>query len=130
MLDKNIQFNEMTVHDAASYLDVSADTIRRWAKKGLIKASRNDKNHRVFSREELTRAKNKYKSTKLEGNYKVLKSKKNKYTVIELFSGAGGLALGLENAGFQTKLLVEIDKDAAKTLKSNRPKLCRKRTRV
>lgn len=43
------------------------------------------------------------------------------YNVIEFFAGAGGLALGLENAGFNTVLLNEIDKDAANTLKTNRP---------
>lgn len=42
--------------------------------------------------------------------------------VIELFAGAGGLALGLEKAGFQNIALIEIDKDAAETLKTNRPK--------
>lgn len=41
--------------------------------------------------------------------------------VIELFAGAGGLALGLEQAGFITKLAVEINKWATKTLKTNRP---------
>lgn len=41
---------------------------------------------------------------------------------IELFAGAGGLALGLEKAGFQTLGLIEFDKDAANTLKKNRPK--------
>lgn len=41
--------------------------------------------------------------------------------VIELFAGAGGLALGLEQAGFNTKLAVEINKWATKTLKTNRP---------
>ena len=41
---------------------------------------------------------------------------------IELFAGAGGLALGLERAHFEPIALIEIDKDAAATLKLNRPK--------
>ena len=43
------------------------------------------------------------------------------YTVVELFAGAGGLALGLEEAGFETKATVEINKWASKTLRTNRP---------
>ena len=43
------------------------------------------------------------------------------YTNIELFAGAGGLALGDEKAGFNTLGLIEFDKDAADTLKKNRP---------
>src|SRR4051812_33617826 len=42
-------------------------------------------------------------------------------TVLSLFTGAGGLDLGLEAAGFQTKLCVEIDEDARATLRRNRP---------
>ena len=44
-----------------------------------------------------------------------------KFKTIELFAGAGGLALGVEKAGFDTIALIEIDKDAADTLKLNRP---------
>jgi DNA (cytosine-5)-methyltransferase 1 len=40
---------------------------------------------------------------------------------IELFAGAGGLALGIERAGFETLGLIEYDRDAADTLKKNRP---------
>jgi 16S rRNA G966 N2-methylase RsmD len=42
-------------------------------------------------------------------------------TVVDLFAGCGGLALGLELAGFNTVGLVEQDKNCANTLKINRP---------
>lgn len=44
-----------------------------------------------------------------------------KYKTIELFAGAGGLALGLEMAGIEHIGLIEINKDAVNTLKFNRP---------
>lgn len=40
---------------------------------------------------------------------------------IDIFSGAGGLSLGAEMAGFQVKFAVEKDKSAAKTYRHNHP---------
>ena len=42
-------------------------------------------------------------------------------TSVEICTGAGGQALGLEQAGFHHRAVVEIDKWACKTLRANRP---------
>jgi len=42
-------------------------------------------------------------------------------TAISLFSGAGGLDLGVEQAGFRTTVAVEWDDDAADTMEKNAP---------
>jgi DNA (cytosine-5)-methyltransferase 1 len=40
-------------------------------------------------------------------------------TSVELFAGVGGLALGVSNAGFQHKAVIEIDADACETIREN-----------
>ncbi|MFE3443720.1 DNA cytosine methyltransferase [Nocardia sp. NPDC059180] len=42
-------------------------------------------------------------------------------SIIEICAGAGGQALGLERAGFEHKLAVELDSTAAATIRLNRP---------
>ncbi|MEU0430972.1 DNA cytosine methyltransferase [Streptomyces sp. NPDC006290] len=42
-------------------------------------------------------------------------------TLVDVCSGAGGLALGLERAGFEPRLLLDEDTDACRTLRANRP---------
>jgi DNA (cytosine-5)-methyltransferase 1 len=46
---------------------------------------------------------------------------KKKLTYIDLFSGAGGLSLGFDKAGFENVLAVEYDKNIAKTYTNNFP---------
>ena len=116
---KVTQNDLVTVHLAAEQLKVSPDTIRRWHKKGLIKAIKGSRGERLFSKEEISRV-NK-KSSASDKPWKVLKAPKSKLTSIELFCGAGGLALGMHNAGINSRLLVDFDKDSIKTLQQNRP---------
>lgn len=112
----------LSIHEVSKKLNLSIDTIRRWEKKGLIKAERSDKNHRMFNDDEVFALLNKL-NNKSEEEFKVLKSEiKSPYTAIELFAGAGGTALGFENAGIQHILLNEIDKDCVATLQHNFPK--------
>lgn len=112
----------LTISDAAMQIGVSADTIRRWDKKGLIKANRSDLNYRLFDIEEIKRIYKKVLGTSSANNYKILKDrKKTKYKTIELFAGTGGTAIGFENAGLNHILLNEWDKNAIETLKKNRP---------
>jgi len=42
-------------------------------------------------------------------------------TSVEMCAGAGGQALGLEQAGFEHRALIEIDKHCCATLRANRP---------
>jgi DNA (cytosine-5)-methyltransferase 1 len=47
----------------------------------------------------------------------------NKFSIISLFSGALGLDLGLEQAGFKVQVAVERNKYAAETIRLNRPEV-------
>lgn len=114
----------LTITEVAHELNVSPDTIRRWDKKGLIKASRDSNNYRVFNLDEVKRLHDKINGTSDAGknNFKVLKAEKpSGYKAIDLFAGCGGTALGLENAGIEHVLLNEFDKNAVATLRKNRP---------
>ncbi len=117
-----MQTNTLTIGQVSSALNISEDTIRRWAKKGLIKSKRGKNNYRIFNLKEIERVRNKTRGSSCRRKYEVLnESERTDYTVVDLFSGAGGTALGFENSGLNHLLLVEYDKYAVETLKKNRP---------
>ena len=112
---------KLTVNQVSEKLNISADTIRRWDKKGLIKASRSENNYRLFDVKAVEELQSKLQGTS-QNKYQILKSThKTKYSAIELFAGAGGTSLGFENAGINHLLLNEIDKNCFQTLTNNFP---------
>lgn len=115
---------KVTVKDAAQTLALSEDTIRRWAKLGLLKYERNERGVRLFDLNEINGIKKQRNaSTHNRGRkFAVLHSKRNGYRSVELFAGAGGTALGMHNAGFQHVLLNEVNHDACETLRLNKPR--------
>ena len=115
--------NMLTITEASHALNISVDTLRRWDKSGIIKSHRNAQGHRLFNLDEIERVQNKASARSENADeYTVLELETDRrFLAIDLFAGAGGTALGLDRAGFDHLLLSEIDKDAAATLRTNKP---------
>ncbi|MCT2269831.1 DNA (cytosine-5-)-methyltransferase [Serratia ureilytica] len=112
---------EFSLSEVADILGVSKETLRRWDTSGKLVSHRNDENnyryYRIDQLKNFEQAQFLFKSQWSDET----KLCNNTYTVLELFAGAGGMALGLEKSGLKSVLLNEIDSHACKTLRKNRP---------
>lgn len=106
----------------ASVLCVSNRTVESWINTKKIKVSLKKDNKNYFQLKELDIPEIKQMISSKWNSEKNIKPDRV-YKSIELFAGAGGLALGLEKAGFSPVLLNEFDKYACETLRKNRPNL-------
>lgn len=110
-----------TISEAAEILDKNTETLRRWDNEGKLTAVREPmSNYRVYTKKQLEIFPEFQEHITSEecNNYM---EPNTEYSVLELFAGAGGLALGMEKAGLKCAALNEIDKWACQTLRENRP---------
>ena len=111
-----------SIAQVADILGLSKETLRRWDNNSTLIPQRHpDNNYRVYHRSQIEH----FEQAQLlfESNWDEEKNIKptREYKLAELFAGAGGLALGMEKAGFKSVLLNEFDKHACNTLRLNRP---------
>ena len=110
-----------SLSEAADVLGKSKETLRRWDNDGKLVAVREPiSNYRIYKKDQLNLFLD-FLSNEVEDivDNSVIPNKE--YKVLELFAGAGGLAIGLEKAGIKCAALNEIDKWACQTLRENRP---------
>ncbi|MFK7002402.1 DNA (cytosine-5-)-methyltransferase [Flavobacterium covae] len=111
----------LTISETAKLLNKSTKTLRRWDEEGKLSAVREPiSNYRVYRKSDVLELFSNFVDPNDDTSNFV--EADNEYKVLELFAGAGGLAVGLEKAGLKCIALNEIDKYACQTLRKNRPK--------
>lgn len=110
-----------SLNEVSEILGKSKETLRRWDRDGKFSAVREPiSQYRIYKKEQvnslLEQLSIDYEDT-IDNSVTPIKE----FSVLELFAGAGGLAVGLEKAGIKCVALNEIDKWACQTLRENRP---------
>ena len=112
-----------SIAEVADLLSVSKETLRRWDRSGKLTAVREPmSNYRVYHKDQLKIFDSlDFLFTPAESENEIKPNRD--FNSIELFAGAGGLAIGLEEAGLKCLALNEFDHWACETLIKNRPDL-------
>lgn len=112
----------LSLSEASELIGKSKETLRRWDREGKLSAVREPiSNYRVYKKEQVESLFGEFLNNDIKETVSNYVKPEFSYNVIELFAGAGGLAIGLEKAGLNCVALNEIDKYACQTLRKNRP---------
>ncbi len=112
-----------TIAQVADILGISKETLKRWDNnKTLTPQNHPRKNYRVYHRSQLEQFEQAQLLFNSKWDEEINIKPKRIFKSLELFAGAGGLAIGLEKAGFDPVMLNEINQHACNTLRANRPK--------
>lgn len=111
-----------SIAQVADILGVSKETLRRWDNNGTLVPQRDEENnYRFYHRDQIAHFEQAQLLFNSNWDEELQTPPSRPYKLMELFAGAGGLALGMEKAGFESVLLNEFDKHACNTLRINRP---------
>lgn len=111
----------ISVNNFADLLGVSRATVESWIRSGKYPVQTDASGVRFFYYKDL-KSVSEVSAMFSSKWYQELDAKPlERYTSVELFAGAGGLAIGMELAGFHHVLLNEFDHSACETLRKNRP---------
>lgn len=122
MLYNLVMSDYLTISEVAKLLNKSTKTLRRWDDEGKLTAVREPlSNYRVYKKNEVETLFADFINNDVIEVHTNNVEPENEYSVLELFAGAGGLAVGMEKAGLKCVALNEIDKFACETLRKNRP---------
>lgn len=112
----------LTLSETAELLGKNKETLRRWDREGKLLAVREPvSNYRVYRRSDVQALFANFVDIDIEEEVSNFVEPDHDYSVLELFAGAGGLAVGMEQSGLKCVALNEMDKFACATLRSNRP---------
>jgi DNA (cytosine-5)-methyltransferase 1 len=112
----------LSLSETAELLGKNKETLRRWDREGKLSAVREPmSNYRVYRKSDVFELFSDFIQVDLNEPITNVVVPNKEYKVLELFAGAGGLAVGMEKAGLKCVALNEIDKFACQTLRKNRP---------
>lgn len=105
----------------AALTSTSVATTRSWADKGVYPSCLDQNGTRGFEMNDLQEIPEIREMVNSAWEDELLVAPARNFTSVELFAGGGGLALGMEKAGFKHVLLNEFETFACNTLRLNRP---------
>ena len=111
----------ISINNFSDLLGVSRATVLSWIGKDRFKVHTDSDGKKFFFLDEIDDIPEISAMLQSRWDEEMLTTPVSRFTSVELFAGAGGLALGMEKAGFDHLLLNEFDHSACETLRHNRP---------